>query len=209
METGNFVRRKVYGGIQRFIHAWIGSITAAQVAIGWFGKSMEPGATKLPLIQAHIFLGYGLVVGLAARFVWGIVGPKHARFSAIVHPAVGLSVLRKFRFERSNNFGHDPNASLTYLGLYGALGVSVVSGLVLAAIKYDVGPLASILFDDFSLHELALNFHDAVLYAATGFTVVHIGGMILHENKTGHPIAQAMVSGYQYRYRIPEEENND
>ena len=209
MATGHLIRSKVYDGIQRIIHAWIGAVVVALVVLGWLGKSIEPGAAKLPINQAHIFLGYGLIVGLVARLVWAIVGPEHARFSALVHPVAWLRALRTFRLVQSHAFGHDAFASLAYLGLYGVLGVSVVSGLVLAAIKYDVGPLPSTLFDDFRMHAITAQFHDAVLYGATAFTVVHIGAMIVREKQRGYPIAQAMISGYQYRLKSPEDKENE
>jgi len=60
-----------------------------------------------------------------------------------------------------------------------------------------------------AFHEWTMNVHEAVLYVATGFTVVHITAMIVQEKKRGYPIAQAMVSGYQYRPNSSEDKGND
>lgn len=202
-------RRKVYDAIQRLIHAWIGADVVALVLLGWFGKFMDPGASRLALIKAHILLGNGLVVGLVARMVWGVVGPEHARLSALVHREMWVKAFREWRLKASYDFGHDAFASVIYLMLYGVLAASAISGIALAGIRYDLGPLALALFDDFTWHQLALWVHEAVLYAATGFMVIHVGAMIVHEEKRGYPIVQAMVTGYQYRRHCAEEKDND
>ena len=209
MDAKTLSRRKVYGAIQRIIHAWLGAIVVALVMLGWIGKLIEPGAVKYPLIQAHIVLGYGLIVGLVARLIWGLIGPGHARFSALLHGTEWVSALRNFRMKTSNQFGHDVFASAAYLALYGLLVLAAVSGLALAGMKHDMGPLAFALFDDFSWLKLARDIHEAVLYAATAFTVLHIAAMLGHEKHQGYPIAQAMISGYQYRLSSQEEKGHD
>ena len=205
MDARYLSRRKIYGAIQRIIHAWIGATVVALVALGWFTKMVDPGGAKLPLIQAHIFLGYGLVVGFVARLVWGMIGPEHARLSALINPEAWSTAVRKLKLETPNAFGHDAFASVAYLIFYGAIGVSVLSGLALAGMRYDIGPFAPTLFDNLQFHEWTMTAHEAVLYIATGFTVMHITAMIMHEKKRGYPIAQAMVTGYQYRPISPED----
>jgi cytochrome b len=41
--------------------------------------------------------------------------------------------------------------------------------------------------------------HDVLEEFVLGFVVLHIAALILHEVSHGVPLAQAMVSGYQYR----------
>jgi cytochrome b len=185
--------------VHRLIHAGIGAAVIALIALAWVSKNIEPGAAKLPLIYAHIILGYCLVVGLIARMVWGFIGPKHARFSGLWHLPAWISLARGSTPVRADAFGHDPFASIAYIILYACLGVSIVTGLLIAGIKRDMGPLAPFLFDNFSLYELSMAIHETVLYVVTGFSIVHILGMIKHESKHGYPVVQAMVSGYQYR----------
>lgn len=209
MDTKRLDRSQVYGATQRLIHAWIGITVVALVCLGWISKAIEPGSAKLPLVQAHIFLGYALVAGLVARLVWGWIGPEHARMSALMHPVAWAKALAHRSFGKSHAFGHDPFASITYLILYGALGSSAVSGLALAGMSYDRGPLAASFFDEFRFHQLATMVHEAVLYGATGFTLLHIGALIVQEKRRGYPIAQAMISGYQYRPSDSEEKVND
>jgi cytochrome b561 len=183
METHNLYRKKVFGGIQRLLHAWIALTVLGLVAMGWAGKFMDPGSGKLALSALHITLGYGLLLGLVLRIVWGFVGPEEARL---------------FR-QSKNNWGHEPLASISYLLFYFGLGLACLSGLLLAAIQYDRGIFAARLFDDFTWHEIITSAHDLVFYAVTVFILLHIGALIFHEKERGYPLAQAMLSGYQYR----------
>lgn len=183
METHNLHRKKVFGGIQRLLHAWIALTVLGLVVMGWVGKFMDLGSGKLALSALHITLGYGLLLGLVLRIVWGFIGPVEARL-----------------FKQSkNNWGHERLASISYLLFYFGLGVASLSGLLLAAIQYDRGIFAALLFDDFTWHEIIIFAHDMVFYAVTAFIFLHVGALIFHEKERGYPLAQAMLSGYQYR----------
>jgi cytochrome b len=186
MESCKLQRKYVFDGIQRLLHAWIGFLVLGLIVLGWIGKGMDAGEWHLRLVQWHITLGYGLIVGLVLRWIWGFIGPEEARLSRLFPSSRRL-------------WGHEPLASLAYLFLYGVLLLAAISGLVLAAIQYDRGPWAERFFDDFTWHALASFVHESVLYISTLFILLHIGALIFHEKERGYPLAQAMLSGYQYR----------
>lgn len=188
METHELQRKKVFGGVQRLLHAWIGLTVVGLVALGWAEKWMDPGTDtwKLLLAALHIKLGYGLILGMILRIVWGLIGPEEARFST-------------FQSRKTWRWGHEPLASISYLLFYGGLVIGCVSGLMLAAIEYDRGLFAARFFDDFTWHKIVTFAHDLIFYAVTAFVLVHIGALILHEKERGYPLAPAMLSGYQYR----------
>jgi cytochrome b len=78
-----------------------------------------------------------------------------------------------------------------------------VTGLALAAIDQGRGPLYSWLGHDV-LHKTLVRIpHEWLGYGVLAFLVAHVAALILHERRHGAPMAQAMVSGYQYR---PERE---
>ena len=74
-----------------------------------------------------------------------------------------------------------------------------VTGLALAAIDQGRGPLAFWLGHDVALKHLFRMPHEWIENGILGFVVVHIAALILHESRHQVPLAQAMVSGYQYR----------
>jgi len=71
------------------------------------------------------------------------------------------------------------------------------TGLIAAAGYFQLGPLA----DAGITRELAHGFKEVHEFGANliwAFIALHIGALIFHERR-GAPMAQSMVSGYQYR----------
>jgi cytochrome b len=196
MDIHELQRKKVFGGVQRLLHAWLGLVVMALVGLGWLEKFMDPGPWRPILGSLHIGLGYGLIVGLVLRMIWGFIGPAEARFSGF--------------FSRTmKRWGHEPFASYSYLLFYLALGIGCLSGLLLAAIEYDRGVFAAQFFDDFTWHGALTIAHDCVAYAVSAFIVLHLGALIFHEKERGYPLAQAMLSGYQYRPSLRENKSHE
>jgi cytochrome b561 len=186
MDIQGLQRKKVFGGVQRLLHAWLGLVVLGLVCLGWLEKFLDPGPWKPMLASLHIGLGYGLIVGLVLRIVWGFIGPPEARFA-------------HFFSRKRQRWGHEPLASYSYLLFYLALGIGCVSGLLLAAIEYDRGIFAAQFFDDFTWHDTIAIAHDCVSYSVSAFILLHLAALIFHEKERGYPLAQAMLSGYQYR----------
>jgi Ni/Fe-hydrogenase 1 B-type cytochrome subunit len=193
-------REKVYDPILRSIHAWNGFailllVLSAQVA-SWI--EFTPEATIL--WRFHVWAGYALVVGLVARLVWGLHGPQHASLSALWHGRTWWQALKTRQwFTEPVAYGHHPLASASYIVFYLIITVMAVTGLALAAIEQGAGPLVQWLGHDLLRKEMFKWPHDVLEEIVMGFIVLHIAALILHESRHGLPMAQAMVSGYQYR----------
>lgn len=203
METPDLGRKKIFDGVQRLIHWWIAVTVTALVGLGWFERFTEVNSMTSTLKYLHMGLGFGLTIGFCSRLIWGWIGPEHAQFQSL-----WKNVLRRAKNHPGpmEEYGHAPAAGIAYLAFYVMLAFTVGSGLMLAAMRYDRGPLAAALFDELAWHEITLQVHNLALYGATLFLLSHIVGMILHERKSGLPVAQAMMSGYQYRKTEKKEE---
>lgn len=199
MSHVSYERQKVYDGVLRLIHLWNALAVATLMLTGAMSDLLEHGASEKVLWQIHILLGYGLLLGLAARLAWGVVGPEHARFSDMWHPAAWWQALRTFTFKTAHRFGHHPLASAAYLVVYGLLLVMAATGLGLAAIEHNSGPLAAMLGDSVWLKSLFKEPHEFIYGVLIGFVVLHIAALIWHEVVEKTPLAQSMVSGFQYR----------
>jgi cytochrome b len=141
-----------------------------------------------------------LVLGLVGRIAWGINGPEHARWSAMWHWAAWMKSLRTRKFfGEPAEFGHEPLASGAYLAFYAIVLVMVCTGLALAAIDQGRGPLVPWLGHDVTLKHLFKTPHEFLEKFVWGYVILHIAALILHEARHGVPMAQSMVSGYQYR----------
>ncbi len=194
------IREKVYDPILRILHAWNGLaillLVISSLVAEWFRYT--PQAAEL--WRLHVWAGYALVLGLVGRFAWGLNGPTHARFSALWHGREWVAALRTRKlFTAPEAFGHHPLAAAAYLAFYLVILAMAGTGLALAAIEQGQGPLVLWLGHDVTLKPLFKPIHDFLEEFVWAFVVLHIAALILHESRHGAPMAQAMVSGYQYR----------
>ena len=198
MEKITYRRQKVYDPALRLIHLWNGLAILFLMVTIWISDLFDKGVGEDTLWQIHIFIGYALVVGIVARLAWGLVGPRHARYSDMWHPAAWWNAVRHFNLTTKPRFGHNTLASAVYLLVYLLLIAMAVSGLGLAAIEHSMGPFNTWFGDMTWLEDLFEEPHEIIYYLLMGFVVIHIAALIWHEYKDKTPVAQAMVTGYQY-----------
>ena len=205
MASMKLIREKVYDPILRVIHLWFALailllILTSQVA-DWV--ALTPTATVL--WRLHVWIGYALILGLAARICWSLYGTKYAHWRHLWTWRAWLAAVRnRTLFTPPMGFGHHPLATAAYLALYLVCLVQAVTGLALAAIEQGQGPLTAWLGHDLILKSWFMVPHDWLGDVVIAFIVAHIAALILHEVRHGIPLAQAMVSGYQYRKDDPE-----
>jgi Ni/Fe-hydrogenase 1 B-type cytochrome subunit len=200
-------REKVYDPVLRGIHAW-NALAIVLLLLGgrvgeWLGYTPEAAS----LWRFHVWTGYGLVLGLVARITWGLVGPIHARIGALWQPRAWWQALRtRQMFTAPEGWGHHAPAAAVYLLFYLLLFGMVATGLGLAAIEQGRGPLNFWFGHDVLLKHAFREPHEWMENGVLAFVVVHIAALILHEVRHGVPLAQAMVSGFQYRKADKEQE---
>ena len=199
METLNYRRLKVYGPVLRLIHAWNGLAILFLIMTVWLSELFEKGAADDALWHMHIYLGYALVLGIVARLAWGLAGPSHASFSDMWHPAAWWYAVRNFELHAKPHFGHNTLASGIYLLVYVLLCSMAATGLSLAAIEHSMGPLDLWIGDMAWLKDIFEEPHEVIYYLLMGFVVMHIAALIWHEWRDKTPLAQSMISGYQYQ----------
>lgn len=199
METFTYRRQKVYDPVLRLIHLWNGLAILFLIVTVLLSDLFEKGVGEDTLWQLHIYLGYGLILGIAARLAWGLAGPQHARFSDMWHPSAWWQAVRKRDLTTTPRFGHNMLASGVYLLVYLLLVVMAVTGLGLAASEHSMGPFNLWFGDMPGMKEVFEEPHEFIYNVLIGFVVVHIAALIWHEWKDRTPLAQAMVTGYQYQ----------
>jgi Ni/Fe-hydrogenase 1 B-type cytochrome subunit len=206
MESLVLRRQRVYDPVLRMIHAWNALLVFFLLVTSQLADRLELSWQVPAIWRFHLWCGYLLVVGFIARVVWGLVGPQPARWSALWQPGAWWKALRSGRLMAPPGaFGHHRLASAMYLGFYAMLATMVVTGLALAAIDQAQGPLYQWLGYDVLLKPYFREPHEFLQYLILAFVVVHIAALIVHERLHRLPVAQAMVSGYQYRTGEDEE----
>lgn len=204
MARVNLLREKVYDPVLRVIHAWnalaiLLLILTSETAL-WLGFGVENAV----LWRLHAGVGYALILGLVARLVWALHGPHHAGWQQLwTWRAWFAAVRHRTFFTAPARFGHHPLATAAYLALYGMVLVMACTGLALAAIDQGHGPLYPWLGHALLLKPWFHVPHAFLEVLIEVFVVAHLAALILHEARHGIPLAQAMVSGYQYRDDTP------
>lgn len=104
-----------------------GAVVTAQIGGNW--------------MEWHLPLGIATVGLLAFRILWGIVGPRYARFTSFpVSPRSLLGYLRGMR-AGGRHAGHSPTGAIAVFVLLGLLLVQGVSGLFSSDSIVTEGPL--------------------------------------------------------------------
>lgn len=204
MNAPAFSERRAFDPLLRLLHAWNALAIVGLAATSQIAEAFEHGPWETTIWQTHIQFGYALIGGLVFRLVWGLVGPECARWSDLWHPRVWVGMLRG-RFSAPPRFGHDPKASAAFLALYGVLALMIATGLPIAAMQFDMGPLAGMLADDRALRHLLKEPHEAGFALVLGFVALHLGALAFHRFVLHAPVGQAMVTGMQ---RLPQEQGH-
>jgi cytochrome b len=183
----------VFDGMLRTIHAWNGLAILGLIGTGLGAEALGEGPMETTVWHWHIAIGYGLIGGLLARVIWGLMGPATARFSDFWHPQQWLQTWRT-RTMPAPRPGHDPVASLVFIVLYVMLALLSLTGLVLTAAEYQMGPFAGWVGASAELKDLVGEPHEALNNLVIAFVVLHFAALLFHARK-GQPIASGMITG--------------
>ena len=94
----------------------------------------------------HFWSGYTILALLVFRLLWGLVGPRSARFTDFIKgPRATMGYMRGlFRREPSYWPGHNPMGALSVVAMLVLLAVQIATGLISDPDDFiNVGPLAS------------------------------------------------------------------
>lgn len=194
-------RRRTYGLVTRLLHGVMAISIFVILAVLALGEVLGDRIDEDAVGMLHSVAGFILLGAWALRMVWGIVGPAEARLTKLWQPRAWLAFIKTRRSPEGIGFGHHPIASAAYLAFYAAIGYLGVSGLLMAASEFELGPLASVA-DPRTLRQWAHmlgELHGPAALFVQAFILLHVIAMVWHEKVDGIPWAQSMISGFQYR----------
>jgi cytochrome b len=162
-------RVRVWDPFVRFFH-W--SLTGAVLIAFLTGDALE---------GLHFFVGYVVMGLIAARLVWGTIGPKHARWWDFVRGprAVKAYLGDVLRGHPARYLGHNPAG--------GAMAVALIAGLVLTTLS---GLAAQ------SVHGLK-EVHELVAYATLCLVPLHLLGIAVASFQHKENLVRGMIDGYK------------
>ena len=125
-------------------------------------------ATGDEIERVHIAAGYTIAALLALRVVWGLVGPRHARFVNFVRPPRAvLAYLRDVALLRAPRYlGHNPAGGLMIVALIAMLGATCATGYLMTT-------------DAFWNAKWVENVHETFANLTVGLIALHVIGVLI------------------------------
>ena len=163
---------KVWDPLVRIFH-WS---LVASFAIAWLAAD--------EVRSLHEWAGYAAASLIAFRLVWGLVGPKYARFSQFVRsPSTVVRYVRSmFSGQETRYVGHNPAGGLMIIGLILAMAATALTGWMYTT-------------DAFWGVEWVEETHEALANAMLAMVLVHLGGVVLASLRHKENLVRAMIVG--------------
>lgn len=132
----------------------------------------------------HNAAGYTIAGLLAARVIWGFVGPRHARFGDFVRsPRDVLVYLRDVALIRARRYiGHNPAGGLMVVALIGMLSATCITGYLMTT-------------DAYWGSEAVEDVHGALANATLAMVFVHVLGVLVASFEHRENLVKAMLTG--------------
>nr|MBF0683992.1 cytochrome b/b6 domain-containing protein [Pseudomonas sp.] len=139
----------------------------------------------------HFLFGYAIVALLVFRLIWGLLGPRHARFTQFVRGPRAIYDYLRGRTEHS--VGHSPLGALSVIAMLASITVQAATGLFANDGIMNEGPLAGEVSGAMSdrltgIHQL----NEPILLALIG---LHIAAIVWYAVVRKRKLVGPMVTG--------------
>ncbi|MBB1093128.1 cytochrome b/b6 domain-containing protein [Rhodopseudomonas palustris] len=140
-------------------------------------------ATGDEIEKVHIAAGYTIAALLAARVLWGFIGPHHARFVNFVRPpGEMLANLRDaVRLRAPRYLGHNPAGAAMIISLILMISSTCVTGYLLTGAFWG--------------SKLVEKVHETLANATVALIALHILGVIVVSFEHKENLVKAMITG--------------
>jgi cytochrome b len=155
---------------------------AASFAAAWL--------TAEELDSVHEWAGYVIVGLIIFRLLWGVIGPKYARFAQFMRsPVTVIQYLRgMIKGKEQRYIGHNPLGALMIISLILALGATAISGWMLT-------------IEPYGTMEIVAEGHEVLANLTLLLAGLHIAGVLAASFRHRENLARAMIFG---RKRAPD-----
>lgn len=153
-------------------------------------------------LGVHVWAGYMVLILIAARLAWGVVGTRHARFSDFVRgPRQVFDYIRNALAFRAPRFlGHNPAGGAMVVALLLLVGLTGLTGMALYGAHDLSGPLAPILAGmPAGVGDALEETHELLAKLSLGFIALHLAGVIFSSLAHSENLVGAMVTGRKRR----------
>lgn len=182
-------REKLWDPLLRGFHWLLAASVIAAWGLGQWGPK---------IMTLHFWAGY-LVAGLLVfRLVWGVVGPRPARFAHFVRGPGAVARYARHIGTRTPSYwpGHNPMGALAVIAMLAMLAAQVTTGLISDPEDYvNFGPLSSKVPHDVATDAVGWHNTGALLIAVlVGLHVAMIGFYRLWKRED---LVRPMLTGWK------------
>lgn len=145
----------------------------------------------------HLWAGYGTVLLVIFRLVWGIFGSEYSRLETFTFtPGQVFAHIREVFFLRPTHYiGHNPAGALMIFALIFILVGITLSGLLVLGGEENQGPLAGAA--NYRVGEMAAAIHDGLTIILMALIVFHIVGVFTEIRLSGENLIKSMIDGFK------------
>jgi len=152
------------------------------------------------LLLLHVSLGYFVFAMFLNKIVWGLIGPKYAKWTDYKFALNDLKLyfITKIKDKyREIEVGHNPASSwfsflITWIGIF-----SCVVGIVLYGVQEGNGILSFLNIKYYSYMYLFENIHIITVYILIAMITFHICGVLIEQFYHKTNIMMSMITGYK------------
>jgi len=143
----------------------------------------------------HLYAGYAVLGLVLFRVLWGLVGPRHARFTDFLYgPGAVIRYLRGlWRSPATRYLGHNPAGGAMVIKLLLTLLVITVSGVALDAAENRAGPLAATRL--FLYRDQIIDLHVVSTNVGLGLVALHLLGVLHASIAHRENLVRALITG--------------
>jgi len=151
----------------------------------------------------HLWFGQSALGLLIFRLLWGVVGPRHARFAQFLPRPARLWAYLKTLPERNapESVGHSPLGALAVMTLLIVLGAQITSGLFVSDdILYD-GPWFVAVSEDTA--DWASTIHHRLAWPVGVLITLHLTAILFYRLFKRQRLTRAMITGRKSAEKVP------
>jgi len=132
----------------------------------------------------HIWSGYAAGALIAFRLVWGLIGPRYARFTQFIKgPGTTIDYIKAMMSGTEKRYiGHNPAGGAMVIAMIVTLGITVWTGWLTTLAQYKNSALVS-------------DAHGFITSILMALVIAHVAGVVLASVRHKENLARAMLNG--------------
>ena len=146
-------------------------------------------------MDIHFYIGYFLLGLILFRVIWGIFGPRYARFSNFVKgPGETLNYARALAQKKPPGFtGHNPVGGLMVIATLLIVALQGVSGLFITDDVFSNGPYYGQVSQE--TEKLMSWLHHNLFNAIMAIAAIHIVAIVVYQRILKYDLVKPMLTG--------------